>query len=64
MIIKITESEYLKWQDDSVGVCLACGETRYQTEPDAENYECEACGENQVQGCENAMICGNIEIVE
>jgi hypothetical protein len=62
-MIKITEEEYENARNDYLGVCLACGEFRDNTEPDAEEYECDCCGEYKVQGIENALICGNIEII-
>lgn len=62
---KMTEAEYLELCESSSGVCTKCGEIRHgDTEPDAEDYPCEACGEDKVQGIENAMIDGNIEIVD
>ena len=43
------------------GICLACGEIAYGgTEPDAEGYECEACGKKQVMGVEQAFLCGHV----
>jgi hypothetical protein len=62
---KMTEAEYEEHRETNSGLCLACGEIKFgDTEPDAENYECDSCGEHQVQGIENAMVDGNIEIVE
>ena len=52
----ITEKRILQLAEDNnvhcmnMGVCIACGEERDSCEPDARNYECEYCGENQVQG--------------
>jgi hypothetical protein len=40
------------------GICLACGEEQEGCEPDARNYECEACGERQVFGAEEALLMG------
>ena len=38
-------------EETQSGICQACGETRHGlTEPDAENYPCEACGKNKVLG--------------
>lgn len=65
MAIKMTEDEYQEHCDSDDGVCTNCGEIRYSnTEPDAENYPCDSCGEDAVQGIENALIDGTIEIVE
>lgn len=35
---------------DNPGFCLACGNEQGGCEPDAREYECEACGEKQVYG--------------
>lgn len=37
---------------DNPGFCTACGAEADGCEPDAEHYECEACGEHQVFGAE------------
>jgi hypothetical protein len=42
--------------DDYLGFCTACGEQATNVEPDAENYECESCGENKVFGAEQLLI--------
>ena len=39
-----------------IGICIACGEERFQTEPDARNYSCESCGEAQVFGAEEILM--------
>lgn len=44
---------------DYVGFCLACGEQADCVEPDARNYTCEACGEDQVFGAEELIIMTN-----
>jgi hypothetical protein len=33
---------------DNPGFCLSCGEEQDGCEPDAQNYECESCGESEV----------------
>ena len=45
-------------RDDNTGICKACGEEQGCCEPDARKYECEACGENEVYGAEELLICG------
>lgn len=63
--VKLTEEEFVEAEECSNGICSACGEWRYgDTEPDAEDYECDSCGKNKVVGMMNAMIDGLIEIVE
>lgn len=37
---------------DNPGFCLACGAEADGCEPDAQEYECEACGEPKVYGAE------------
>jgi predicted RNA-binding Zn-ribbon protein involved in translation (DUF1610 family) len=41
---------------DNPGMCLACGVEADGVEPDAEEYECEACGEPQVFGCDLLLL--------
>jgi predicted RNA-binding Zn-ribbon protein involved in translation (DUF1610 family) len=41
---------------DDPGFCLACGAEVSGVEPDARNYECEACGESKVFGAEELLI--------
>ena len=43
-------------QDDNIGICTACGEEATGVEPDAEHYECEVCGKNEVFGAEQLML--------
>lgn len=35
---------------DNPGFCKKCGHEQDGCEPDAQNYECEACGEHAVDG--------------
>lgn len=42
--------------DDCLGFCTACGAEACGVEPDAENYECESCGENAVFGAEQLLF--------
>lgn len=41
---------------DNPGFCLACGAEADACEPDAEGYDCEACGEPAVCGAELIYI--------
>ena len=43
---------------DNPGICLSCGEEADGCEPDAERYTCESCGEKQVYGADQALLCG------
>ena len=66
MTNKMTETRYRSlWLNCHAGICLACGAVKeYDCVPDAEGYECDECGAHQVQGLENALLCGNIELTE
>ena len=41
---------------DNPGLCLICGVEADGVEPDACNYTCEACGAEQVFGCEELLL--------
>lgn len=41
---------------DNPGFCLICGCEADGCEPDARNYECEACGAEQVFGAEELLM--------
>ena len=41
---------------DNPGFCLKCGNEQEDCEPDARNYECEACGEKQVFGASEIVM--------
>lgn len=61
-MISITEDDYEYHTENYDGVCLGCGEWQDGgVEPDAENYKCEACGENKIVGAEQALIMGEID---
>lgn len=62
MNFDMTEDEFLEYQNDHVGFCVACGAERDCCEPDARNYECESCGEKKVFGLEELLIMGKLEI--
>lgn len=62
MIMNVEQYEYLN--ANSIGICQACGEEQSDVEPDARNYECEACGAEAVFGAEEALLMGLIEIEE
>ena len=64
--MKLTVSEFNSLRYDYAGYCESCKQIGREcsTEPDAEGYECEICGENACMGMENAMIFGLIDIIE
>ena len=41
---------------DNPGFCKACGHEQEGCEPDAQNYECEACGEAEVFGAAELLM--------
>ena len=41
---------------DNPGACTSCGKAYEDVEPDAQDEECEFCGELAVTGCENLML--------
>ena len=38
------------------GFCIACGNEQEDCEPDAREYKCEECGENEVYGAEELLM--------
>lgn len=63
--MKLTENEYREHRNEYNGYCTECDDIgRWGcTEPDAENYECEECGESKAMGIDNALIMGHLDIV-
>ena len=43
---------------DNPGFCIACGADAAGVERDAQEYECEACGEAAVYGAEELLFMG------
>lgn len=41
---------------DNPGICVCCGVDVDGVEPDANEYDCEACGEPGVYGCEELLL--------
>lgn len=41
---------------DNPGFCLICGNEAEGVEPDAQNYECESCGAEQVFGAQELLM--------
>ena len=41
---------------DNPGACTACGMTYEDVEPDAQDDECEHCGELAITDCENLLL--------
>lgn len=63
MTKSISLQELLQHQNNYDGVCTHCGLwTAGGVEPDADDYECEACGEHTVVGAELAFVRDDIEV--
>ena len=60
-MIMLTFGEFTELQEENGGVCLACGDFAYGVEPDARNYTCVMCGQEQVFGADEALLMGLIE---
>lgn len=58
----MTEREYIQADNDSQGFCLACGADAYGVEPDARQYECEACGSPKVYGIPELLMMGLVKL--
>ena len=43
-----------------MGYCRACAAEREGTEPDAENYACDVCEQQQVFGAQQLLLMGEI----
>lgn len=64
-IHKMTQATYEEYRESGSGLCDACGAVRDGfTEPDAENYPCDSCGQSEVQGIENLMIESRIKFTD
>lgn len=58
----MTDEEYRVLRNEDAGRCIACGAEAYGVEPDACNYPCDGCNEDQVYGIEELMLMGRIVI--
>jgi hypothetical protein len=58
----LSEAEYRELRNDDAGICKYCGEYSYCVEPDASGYQCDSCEKHGVEGIENAMVMGLVEI--
>lgn len=56
--VEMDEEEYMELVEEYVGICLACGETQDNVEPDAHEYTCTSCGEKKVYGIEELLVTG------
>jgi hypothetical protein len=58
----MSEADFKNRDDQYVGLCLKCGHERSCCEPDAREYDCEECDENQVYGMQELLVMGKIRI--
>jgi hypothetical protein len=64
-VFRFTADEYTVLHQEDAGLCVSCGQVQgWGIEPDAEDYECEHCGEYAVLGMEEALLRGRIEIAD
>ncbi|MBF84073.1 MAG: hypothetical protein CL489_06295 [Acidobacteria bacterium] len=63
-MIELTETEYTEMSmEGGHGFCRKCEEPADDyCEPDARNYHCTSCGEDEVFGLEELLMMGEIEI--
>ena len=61
-IHKISFDQYQEFEEDFIGLCDNCGAERESTETDAENYPCDDCGANAVQGVGNLLVEGRLDL--
>jgi len=47
--------------EGTTGFCVNCGAEKDGCEPDARNYPCDECGENEVFGAEELLVMGLVE---
>lgn len=55
----VTIDRVMEACDDSMsnpGFCICCGEDAFGVEPDAREYECEACESNSVYSAEELLF--------
>lgn len=60
--MRISENRYEQLLDSSTGLCRKCGAERGCCEPDARNYPCDNCEENEVFGAEELFMMGELEL--
>lgn len=63
--VSMTKDQFQECRDSYYGYCGTCGASQMgSVEPDAEGYDCEACGEPDLMGYEQALLLGHIRICE
>ena len=63
--LEMSEEQYHQLQNSNSGVCSKCNHVRFgDTEPDAEGYPCDECGEDAVFGIETALVMELVTITD
>lgn len=62
--IFLSEGEYRDFLNQSIGICMECGELRDMCEPDARQYKCDVCGALRAYGVEVLMMSNVICVTE
>jgi len=60
--IEVTLDAIQELDDARQGLCVWCGAVREFCEPDAYQYDCEACGGRTVYGAENLVLMGLVVV--
>jgi hypothetical protein len=63
-MVKITLEEVECAMEQGAGICTQCGSEQLCVEPDAENYECEQCGEFAVCGAEEILFLMGEDLID
>lgn len=59
--IKFTLEQIQEAMEQNEGFCVACGASNLCCEPDARNYTCEECDDDQVFGAEEIVLMGLVK---
>ena len=59
-VFEMTLRRFTNGCEEYRGLCISCGRTATNVEPDARNYPCPKCHEEQVFGLEELLIMGKI----
>lgn len=62
MGIRLSEEDYMLYDDCLYGICITCHGVHDCCEPDARKYLCEQCGTKTVYGTSELLIMGELEI--
>jgi len=61
---KMSEKAFQALDNDYCGLCVGCGETAYECEPDARGYQCEGCQAKRVYGIQELLLMSFIELID